>query len=165
MYNFIKIKLREELNIPSAELPSRNDVMPEEIELLKNLQVSDISFNKGKRTNNLIYINVTFDNEKLNKFTSGIKFQIQIIDRTIYQPHIFIADELQRLGLATKIFNSFILKFGHLYFGKGRILNDVVEKIYKKLCDNPNYITFKGRHGILICTKDNPNIEQLKRII
>ena len=166
MQDFIKIKLREALGIPSANVPANIQITPDEASIIKSINYNDIILEKGEQNKNLLYINVSFTNESLNNISAGIKFQIQLIHNTFFQPHMFLSETLQGLGLGYKIFKCFINKFGHIYCGKGRTVNtEVINKILGKLSTDPEFIIFKGKNGILIATKDNPNIENLKKII
>jgi len=166
MQDFIKIKLREALGVPTANVPANVQITPEEASMIKSINYKDILLDEGEQNGNLLYINVSFTNEALNKISAGIKFQIQLIHNTYFQPHMFLSENLQGLGLGYKILKCFISEFGHIYCGNGRTVNpDAINKILGKLSNDPEFIAFNGKNGILIATKDNPDIENLKKII
>ena len=55
------------------------------------------------------------------------------------QLHIFISDEFQGKGIATKIYTSFIHQFGGIYSGFGRMMNKpAILSIYSKLDREPD---------------------------
>ncbi len=55
------------------------------------------------------------------------------------QLHIFISDEFQGKGIATKIYTSFIHQFGGIYSGFGRVMNKpAILSIYSKLDREPD---------------------------
>lgn len=55
------------------------------------------------------------------------------------QLHIFISDEFQGKGIATKVYTSFIHQFGGIYSGFGRVMNKpAILSIYSKLDREPD---------------------------
>ena len=84
--------------------------------------------------------------ERLHVTVKGVEIPVEIINLKAQQTrigkiqlHIFIDDKFQGLGIATKIYISFIHEFGGLYSGFGRVLNKGwVEFIYKRLKKEPD---------------------------
>jgi len=70
--------------------------------------------------------------------TDGIEVSIQMILDVFYQAHISLPEELRGKGLAVKIYRALVEKLGHLYSGKGRRQNPMIEKVWAKLKMEPN---------------------------
>lgn len=94
-----------------------------------------ISFKPQKIENNCYQMHVLLDGEEFP--VEYINFYVnprEIQGQTLYQPHIFIAPELQRHGFAFAIYKQFIREYGNLYSGKLRCMNtDAINPLYEKL--------------------------------
>ena len=84
--------------------------------------------------------------EQLIVVIKGVEIPLELINLKAQQTrlgkiqlHIFISDEFQRQGIATKIYTSFIHQFGGIYSGFGRIMNKpAILSIYSKLDRDPD---------------------------
>lgn len=171
MKNFIREKIREAVNMPSFDLPTKVDLTPEEIQAFKSLNWNDISVEpKENDGSHMFYIDVAFRNPELNKFASSIKLSIQMIKNTsdeymYYHPHLFLADNLQGMGLAPKLLKAFIMDFGHLYVTKARTLNQNFTKMFQGLSTDPDFESVSDDKATLIMKKGNPDRNELIKII
>ncbi len=84
--------------------------------------------------------------EQLIVIIKGVEIPLELINLKAQQTrlgkiqlHIFISDEFQRKGIATKIYTSFIHQFGGIYSGFGRMMNKpAILSIYSKLDRDPD---------------------------
>lgn len=165
MFKLIKYKLRkgllnESFNI-GFRLPKQNDSLNNEtINKLKNINKNDIDIEQiGDDGNNIVNLEVKIKN--IPEVKDLIIVDIQIINDKLYQPHISMADSIQGLGLAPKIYVRLIEEFGHLYSGKGRVYNKNIFKVWDKLNNESNIVCKDLDYGN-ICIL-NRNIEYLKK--
>jgi len=92
----------------------------------------------------------------------GMIVDIQIVNNVLYQIHISLSTSIKNIGLGYKIYEAMIYDLGHLYSGKGRMLNkEEVPRIWEKLKSNPNFETFSTSLGNISMIKNNPNKEEL----
>jgi hypothetical protein len=165
MKSYIKQKLRESLSIPIAKLPKNIKINEQDIPLIKSISPNDIILNESENIGDITYMDISFTNRKLNKISKGINFYIQVIKGTWFHPHLFIAENLQSMGLGYKILYNFLSEFGHFYVGMGRVLNDSVYKILDKIKKDKNFDYYEGEYGMLFTIKNNPDIKKLVRIV
>lgn len=94
-----------------------------------------ISFRPQEMENNCYQMHVLLDGEEFP--VEYINFYVnprEIQGQTLYQPHIFIAPELQRHGFAFAIYKQFIREYGNLYSGRLRCMNPTaINPLYEKL--------------------------------
>ena len=94
-----------------------------------------ISFRPQEIENNCYQMHVLIDDEEVP--VEYINFYVnprEIQGQTLYQPHIFIAPELQRHGFAFAIYKQFIREYGNLYSGRLRCMNPTaINPLYEKL--------------------------------
>lgn len=95
----------------------------------------------------------------------GIVLTLQVIHDYLYQPHITLDENLRRKGLATKIYRALIDRLGHLYSGKGRRQNPMVDKIWAKLKNDPTIDCASSSIGDACWTLDNPDGEDIRAFI
>ena len=55
----------------------------------------------------------------------------------LYQPHISLPEELRGKGLTVKIYRALVERLGHLYSGKGRRQNPMIDRVWAKLKMDP----------------------------
>lgn len=166
MKEFIKIKLRESINTPSFNLPNNIEPTPEELNLLKNITWNNISLEpKENDGSNMFYIDVNFSNKNLNKFADSIVFSIQMINQKYYHPHLFLGNKIQGIGIAPKLFKSFIMDFGHIYATKARTLNQNATKMIDGLTKDSDFESFSDNKATIIIKKGNPDRDELIKII
>ena len=139
--------------LTGLELDDDNDNVIEEgdgdgidyIELIKSATVDNIDFNEGKITNN--------GGEQLILTIDGTEIPSEYVDMVVFfmgnkfngKPfkslnlHIILAEEIQGLGLGTKIYTKMVYEFGSLYsWGETRTNDEHIGKIYQKLNNDPN---------------------------
>jgi hypothetical protein len=163
MKEFIKNILKEALSIPSLRLPKNISVSPEEIEKIKKVNWSDISIEDFGGSGSIAHLGINLPFE--SKLVDGIVVDIQIIKDEIYQIHIHMAKELRGLGLGYKIYKALIKDLGHLYSGKGRRLNPMVDVIWGKLKQDPDFECISNEKGDLCMIKNNPIKDTLVNFI
>lgn len=84
--------------------------------------------------------------EQLIVIIKGVEIPLELINLKAQQTrlgkiqlHIFISEEFQGKGIATKIYTSFIHQFGGIYSGFGRMMNKpAILSIYSKLDREPD---------------------------
>jgi hypothetical protein len=169
MKDFIKKLLRENLiesiNIPSMRLPKKVEIDDNTKNKLKNVSWKDLKISdNGGDGNSFVYlgINLPYGEGSLDK---GIAINIQIIKGEIYQIHIALTDELQGLGLGIKIYEALIHDLGHLYSGKGRRMNPVINKIWDNLHNDPDIECHSNENGDLCMIKNNPDKDKLLKLV
>lgn len=159
-------RLLREISIPGGErlrLPQEPDIDKEVYKELKKIDPEDIELEVGGNDGySIIYMDVK---PKISKdISDSIVLNIQLIgeeEPQLYQPHISIHENIQGLGLATKIYKAVIKEFGHLYSGSGRRQSGIASKIWKKL-DSEGDITCDINSEYNICIHDtNPQKEEL----
>lgn len=130
---------------------------------VNNLDWRDIKFVRLDDEGNLVNLGVILPGEMVPN--PEIKLTLQMIQDVLYQPHIEIGERYQGLGLAFKIYRALIQKLGHLYSGKGRRLNPVIDRVWSKLRLQPDLEGAHSRIGDAVWTLDNQDGEQIKRFI
>lgn len=173
MKDFIRQKLRESMDvtIPTYDMPEKIQATPEEYQALKSLTWQDIGLEPKENSGSPIFhIDITFRNPELNKFASSIVFSIQMLpDRKdnykYYHPHMFISDELQGIGIGSKILKAFVMDFGHIYVSKARTHNPNFTKMVLGLGNDPDMELLRNNRAILVLKNGNPDKEDLSKII
>lgn len=166
MRKLIKALLKEALAMPNFDLPQKINTDENLLNKLNSLTWNDISIdNTGDNGNDTLFFTINFTDESLNVINDGIKFTIQLLFDTYYQPHMFMTESLQGKGLGPKILKSFIMDYGHLYAGNGRTVNQNAKKMLYKIKNDSDLDFIEGKNGILIMTKNNPNRETLLKIV
>lgn len=161
--DFIRRRLNEKLNIPTFRLPKNVSVSDEDIQKIKNINWTDIIIDDLGGSGNIAYIGIKFPFE--TTADQGIVVDIQIIKDAIYQVHIHLTEALQNIGLGYKIYKALIADLGHLYSGKGRVMNPLVDKVWNKLYQDKDIECHSSHLGQLCSAKNNPNKEELFQFI
>jgi hypothetical protein len=156
----LSFKMFEKLGSVGLRIADQLDVSEEEREILSNLKWQDMDWKDiGNDGNNIVWLSMS---QPLDiDISRGIIVDIQIINGTFYQIHINMAEELRGLGLGTKIYRSIVDWAGHLYSGKGRRQNPIIEKVWDSL---RNERGVKCAHNDIadICVSDkNPDKEDI----
>ena len=139
--------------LTGLELDDDNDNIIEEgdgdgidyIKLIKSATVDNIDFNEGKLTTN--------GGEQLILTIDGTEIPSEYVDLVVFfmgnelngkhfkslNLHISLAEEIQGIGLGTKIYTKMVYEFGSLYsWGETRTNDEHIGKIYQKLNNDPN---------------------------
>lgn len=150
-----------EINIPSMRLPKNRTIDSTEIENIRNIKWQDLIItDEGNDGVSKVHMGVNFPWK--TDLNNSIVVDIQIINDSIYHPHISISDNMQRLGLGKKIYVALINDLGHLYTSNGRRQNKLVmDKIWDKLGDEPNISCVSNTNGKLCYLDNNPNKDVL----
>lgn len=123
----------------------------------------EIRFVRLESEGNLMNLGVILPGD--NVPNPGIVLTLQVIHDYLYQPHITLDESLRRKGLATKIYRALIEKLGHLYSGKGRRQNPMVDKIWAKLKRDTTIDCASSSIGDACWTLDNPDGEDIRAFI
>jgi hypothetical protein len=122
-----------------------------------------IKFVRLESEGNLMNLGVILPGE--SEPSPGIVLTLQVIHDYLYQPHITIDEDLRGKGLATKIYRALIDRLGHLYSGKGRRQNPIVDKIWAKLRNDNTIACASSQIGDACWTLDNPDGEDIRNFI
>lgn len=162
MRDFIKTKLYEAFNLSALPTPKNIDISNEEKDMIKKLDWSDLILDPQNEDSPVnIKVDVPWDSQ----LSYGISVSIQLTGNDLYQIHIFLADELQGLGLGYKIFKALVLTFGHIYSGKGREFNkNQLPKIFNRLNTESGISCYFTNLGSICISDENPDKEKLMKI-
>lgn len=148
--------LLESINIPTMRLPKPVELDENELDIIKNLKWQDLSWNDiGGDGNKTIWLKMSTPLDM--DFTEGVTVDIQIIKGAFDQIHINLANDLQGIGLGTKIYRSIIEWTGHLYSGKGRRHNPIINKVWDKLKRDHTVECESNDIADICVSKNNPN--------
>ena len=148
---------------PEIRLPNSIDLTRQELNQIKNVKWENLNWeDAGNDGNKIVWLELT---EPFNdNIKSGIKVDIQLIGDSIYQIHINLADSLQNIGLGSKIYRSIVDWAGHLYSGKGRRHNPVVNNIWKNLKEMKGVTCISSKLGDICISNKNPDKDVLENI-
>lgn len=150
----------------TSKLPQKVDINPDVLNILKSLTWKDIQLESGGDDgHSKIDMSIQFSNPSLNDVTNGIVFYIQLIKNNFYHPHLFMSQSLQGIGLGAKLLKAFIMDFGHIYVTDARIVNDDFKKMVNKLLTDPDFEVAKGKLGLMVIKKGNPDAKKLIRYV
>jgi hypothetical protein len=91
----------------------------------------EIKFVTTGKEHNLMYLGVVLPGNM--EPTEGLEVTVQVVMDALYQPHISLPEDLRGKGLAAKIYRALVERLGHLYSGKGRRQNPMVDRVWAKL--------------------------------
>ena len=160
---FIKEKLREtlirEFNVPTLSLSKDVKISNAEKLQITKLSWTDLIIDQ-KNDSSPIHLSVNVPWE--SNISSGIAVDLQIINDSLFQIHISLADDLQGIGLGYKIYKALIMTYGHLYSGKGRRQNGVqVPRIWAKLNSDSEITCVSSDKGDMCVLNNNPDKDAL----
>lgn len=145
---------------PGLRLPSQLELSEEEIEIIKNLSWRDLDWDTiGDDGKSVIWLELKLPVELDIK--DGVVVDIQLINKSLYQIHIQLAEEIRGIGLGTKIYRSLIEWAGHLYSGRRRRHNPIITKVWDKLKREPGLECASNDLGDICVSKLNPNKDEL----
>jgi len=161
--DFIKNRFRtllEGFNMPNLRLVKPVEISDEEREAIKNVQSEDLVISDvGNDGHSIVHMKIDFPFD--TDASDGIVVDIQLIQESIYQIHISLSKSLQDMGLGTKIYKALINDLGHLYSGKGRRMNPIVDKIWGKLDGEGGIECINTEKGNMCMKKGHPNRDDL----
>lgn len=148
---------------PEMRLPKEIKLTQNEEDQIKKVDWKQLDWkDSGNDGNKIVWLDLISPfNDKIK---SGIVVDIQLINEHIYQIHISLAESIRNLGLGSKIYRSLVDWAGHLYSGKGRRHNPLVNKIWKKLADQPGVTCISSKLGDICISDENPEKELLSSI-
>ncbi len=154
----------ESINLtPGLRLPSQINTDEETIEIVKSLEWSDLDWEEiGSDGVSVIWLKLKLPVDL--GIEEGVVVDIQLINDTFYQIHISLAESLRGIGLGTKIYRSLIDWAGHLYSGKGRRHNPIVNKVWKGLENDPEVTCVDNDIASICISNKNPNKKYLIEI-
>jgi len=157
-------ELWESVNFtPGLRLPAQIHPDLETIEIVKNLKWSDLDWKKiGSDGVSVVWLDLKLPADL--GIEEGVIVDIQIINNIFYQIHISLAEDLRGIGLGTKIYRSLIDWAGHLYSGKGRRHNPIINKVWRGLENDPGVICMENDIANICISKKNTKIKKLSRI-
>ena len=90
-------------------IPNQIKLIDDEIEIVRNLRWTDLTWSEiGSDGYSMIWLEMSVPID-LN-ISKGVMVDIQLINNTLYQIHISLAEDLRGIGLGTKIYRSLIIK-------------------------------------------------------
>lgn len=160
MSHVLSFKLWESFNL-GMRYPSKVNINDHEKEIIKDkITWRDLDWKEiGNDGNSIIWLELILPIE-LN-ISKGVIVDIQLIQDTFYQIHINLTNELQGLGLGTKIYRSIVEWAGHLYSGKGRRHNPIINDVWNKLRKDHGVKCMSNDIADICISKENPNIKGL----
>ena len=165
MKNYIEsYRLWESNQFPMGmRLAKPVDLTDSEIRQIEEVDWKELDWNEaGDDGKNIVWLDLISPfNENIR---NGVIVDIQLIGDHIYQVHISLADSLQGMGLGSKIYRSLVNWAGHLYSGKGRRHNPLVNKIWKGLKDQTGVMCISSTLGDICISNNNPDKDLLASI-
>lgn len=145
------------MRLPAPIILSKTEIMH-----LKALPVKKLNWLEDGDNGQVIYLKCLLPSN-LQRVEKSIQVSIQPIKDLFYQIHINIAQGVQKLGLSTKIYESLVLWLGHVYSGKKRRQNSIIDHIWDKLdniCNNCSYMShmecYENSIANICISKKNP---------
>ena len=118
-------------------------------QLVQNATVENIDFFEGNINGITEDLIVTINGEIVPRalillMVQSVKIRISETQRVpMIQVHIILNNDIQRLGLAPKIYKKLIYTFGAIYSGEGRRINkEHIAKVYAKLAQDPSLYVY-----------------------
>jgi hypothetical protein len=108
----------------------RNEYFP-----VEEMSWQDIKFVTTGKDNSMMYLGVILSGD--SEPVEGLDVTIQVVMDALYQAHISLPEDLRGKGLAVKIYRALVERLGHLYSGKGRRQNPMVDRVWAKLMMDP----------------------------
>jgi hypothetical protein len=132
--------------------------------MLKDIDWKELTIDDLGGSGNIAHLKIIFPDHIDKNVSNGIIVDIQITTNKLFQIHINIAKDLQRLGLSEKIYKAVIHDLGHLYSGVGRRQNDLVNKIWSKLNLDNDLECLSDKSGNQICISKNNEEEDILKL-
>lgn len=123
----------------------------------------EIKFVKLESEGNLMNLGVILPGDDAPN--PEIILTLQVIHDYLYQPHIILEKNLRNKGLSTKIYRALIERLGHLYSGKGRRQNPIIDKVWTRLKLDKTLDCASGLIGDACWTLNNSDAEYIRAFI
>ena len=144
-------------------IPNQIKLIDDEIEIVRNLRWTDLTWSEiGSDGYSMIWLEMSVPID-LN-ISKGVMVDIQLINNTLYQIHISLAEDLRGIGLGTKIYRSLIDWAGHLYSGKGRRHNPIINKVWHNLKSERGVTCASNDTGDICISNKNPDLDKLIKL-
>jgi hypothetical protein len=141
-------------------IPNQIKLIDDEIEIVRNLKWRDLDWKEiGNDGNSIIWLEMSLPIDL--DISKGVSVDIQLINDKLYQIHISLAEDLRGIGLGTKIYRSIIEWAGHLYSGKGRRHNPIINKVWDKLKTEYGVTCANNELGDICISNKNPDKDTL----
>jgi len=148
---------------PGLRLPDQIKLDDETVDIVKNIGWSDLDWEDiGSDGVSVIWLDLKLPIDL--GISKGVVVDIQLIHDTFYQIHISLAESLRGIGLGTKIYRSLIDWAGHLYSGKGRRHNPIINKVWNGLKSVPGVTCIEDEMASICISDENPDKEKLIQI-
>lgn len=152
--------LSESIYSPALRIPEQIDFSNDEIEIIRRLNWRDLDWNQiGDDGNTIVWLECSIPIDL--DLSKSVIVDVQIIRDTFYQIHISLSEEIRGIGLGTKVYRSLIDWLGHIYSGKGRRHNPIINKVIERLKSDPGIMCKSNNLGDLCVSRNNPEADQL----
>jgi len=148
---------------PGLRLPEQVNLDDDVLEIVKNLRWSDLDWEEiGDDGHSVVWLNLKLPVDL--GIEPGVIVDIQLIHDIFYQIHISLAESLRGIGFGTKIYRSLIDWAGHIYSGKGRRHNPIINKVWSGLKSVPGVTCIEDEMASICISDKNPDKEKLIQI-
>ena len=141
-------------------IPEQIKVPDDEREIVKKLSWRDLDWKEiGSDGRSIIWLQMSIPIDL--DISSGVSVDIQLIQNTFYQVHINLAEDIRGIGLGTKIYRSLIDWAGHIYSGKGRRHNPIINDVLNKISSSIGVTCASNYLGDICISDNNPDKAKL----
>ena len=160
-YRALSYELWESINgTIGLRIPGQIKVSDEDKEMIHNLKWTDLDWREiGNDGSSIIWLEMKLPIEL--DITKGVIVDIQLIQETFYQIHISLAEDLRGIGLGTKIYRSIVDWAGHIYSGKGRRHNPIINHVWDNLKSEHGVTCSSNDLGDICISNKNPDLDLL----
>jgi hypothetical protein len=141
-------------------IPDQINLSDKDIEDVRNIEWTNLDWEDfGNDGGSIVWLKMT--QPFTDEISKGIVVDIQLIQELFYQIHISLAEDLRGIGLGTKIYRSVVDWTGHLYSGKGRRQNPIVNKVWDNLKNEEGVTCASNDLGDICVSDKNPDKDKL----
>jgi GNAT superfamily N-acetyltransferase len=141
-------------------IPEHIRISDDDKDIVRRIGWSDLDWNEiGDDGNSIIWLEMKLPIDL--DISKGVIVDIQLIQNTFYQIHISLSEDLRGLGLGTKIYRSLVEWAGHLYSGKGRRHNPIINNVWKNLKSEAGVTCSRNDLGDICVSNKNPDKDKL----
>ena len=141
--------------------------MPLEVNYNKGIinQLKKIDWNKidildEEVEGSIAYINFNVPIKGFNN--KSISFKLEgTYSEYLLQPHIDLAQSIQRIGLGYKLYTKIVYEFGNLYSRSGSRHNKMIKALYEKVSNDKNIELHTMNNNYLLLLKSNPDYNNI----
>jgi len=148
---------------PGLRIPSNQDFDDNEISILKDINWTDLDWKEvGNDGHSIVWLKCMLPIDL--DLSESVIVDVQIIRDTFYQIHISISEEIRGIGLGTKIYRSLVNWLGHIYSGRGRRHNPIINKVLDRIKSDPGVVCKSNNLGDICISRKNPDGKRLASI-